>query len=469
MKNKTLKLNLLKKLFLPLLLLLVVPLSMVFLGGCRNRCDGCCEEQEPTGQFVLNDCGESYTIFWYYAEPAERWGHEYRVPPADVELPAYHNDLPVTIIGHDFSLRRPTPAIQTGGAFDVRVNSITIPYTVEIIDNRAFIHSINFRRIDYLYFEDNSRLLHIGDDVFAGNNLFGVVLPEGLLTIGCYAFSFTMRGESADHPNFLLTLPNSLQRIGSFAFASMRFSRVIIDKNLQYVGEGAFGSARIHFGMYLCDDNPYLFMYGTSLLRRSDMVLIVGRSNTPQIPHGTLRIGAWAFRGQNTRVNPPSIIPPSVQSIGDEAFSSSTYGFIIFCDTLKDMLIYRRFDMIGQDWSGSLWRRSDEPVMVVSIPKLDFGAYNSFITNRQYPQLFRFTAEYNMAISFEIELRHGHSGNLILNGQDAVKLVLYNQKHQRVYVDGDIYYLTQGNEYILFIYLVCRYTSLANAILSVIS
>ena len=431
-------------------------------------CDGCGEEPpvtpEPTGQFVLNDCGESYTIFWYYAEPQVMVNNSWHNLTTDVYLPAYHNDLPVTIIGHDFRLwstRSQGATIGPGGQvvpiYDVAVRSVVVPYTVEVIDNRAFRATQNNARIIRLEFEENSRLLHIGDMVFADNSLRYFSLPDGLLTVGCHSFSGFYHTSLGVVLN--LVLPESLERIGSMSFAHMIFRTVYINRNLQYVGEGTFTTNAYDWlwQMDLHDENEHFFMYGTSLLRKNDMTLIVGAPRGGvSIPHGTLRIGRWAFRGRNTHVHNASLtIPPSVQSIGDEAFPSGWHGFRIFCDSLKDMLIYRRFDMIGQDWWGALRRHSDEPVVVVSMLELRFGEYTSFSVYSHpvaIPVIFSFTAEIDI-VEIQMQLFSG-LGNTPLDPNTFLSVRMFNLGWDELFPTFGIFDTMPNEQYFLEILAV---------------
>jgi len=345
-------------------------------------CDGCGEEPpvtpEPTGQFVLNDCGESYTIFWYEVMP--RFSTSQPLP--DAILPAYYNGLPITIIGYDFMLRRADWQDPYVTGLAVAVNSVTIPYTVEVIDNRAFY---GFRvafdfNVPNLHFEDNSRLQHIGDSVFHFSALRSIDLPEGLLTIGSHSFANNRIGGSFFN-SFNLVLPDSLERILNGSFSNMNFRGLYLGKNLEYIAETAFHSSNEFFAnITLHEENRHLWVYQNVTLLTNCMTLLLGNPGNPIIPHGTLRLGSRAFyrRFGASAITPP-IIPPSIESIGDDVFSHFLHNFRVFCDSLVDILRYRRHDQIGQVAYRYNSSGAERIITVLDIRELEIGEYNSFV------------------------------------------------------------------------------------------
>ncbi len=87
--------------------------------------------------------------------------------------------------------------------------------------------------------------------VFASSEATSLTLPEGLVRIGDYAFSWSKVGSSGD---FSITLPSTLTTIGDYAFNCAMISKLYVPETVLNVGYYAFGSSTgYNFPMiYVC-------------------------------------------------------------------------------------------------------------------------------------------------------------------------------------------------------------------------
>lgn len=136
------------------------------------------------------------------------------------------------------------------------IRSIRIPASVKYIGDNAFSH---LWRATELVFEADSQLLKIGNGAFYGwQNISSVLIPSSVKTIGELAFyqctnletlifeddsQLTTIGNQAFYQNKIktLTLPNSLEFLGSFVFEyceSLKY--VIIPSSVLNIGYGLF-------------------------------------------------------------------------------------------------------------------------------------------------------------------------------------------------------------------------------------
>ena len=144
-------------------------------------------------------------------------------------------------------------------------------------------------------------------DKLPGELVETVSLPDGILSIGDYAFSGYSRLQE-------INLPESLARIGRGAFNDCRnLKRVVIPNGVVVLGGHAFSGctnlASVGLPQNLKSIREYSFN-GCVQLREA------------AIPAGVTNIAAYAFRGCETLAG--IAIPQSVVSIGESAFEECT-------------------------------------------------------------------------------------------------------------------------------------------------
>ena len=78
-------------------------------------------------------------------------------------------------------------------------------------------------------------VVEIGEDAFALTELKGVVVPEGVMTIGTLAFGQCLYLEN-------IQLPNTLEIIGVYAFANCRMKEIVLPEGVKRIEDRAFES-----------------------------------------------------------------------------------------------------------------------------------------------------------------------------------------------------------------------------------
>lgn len=179
----------------------------------------------------------------------------------------------------------------------------------------------------------------IGDNMFNGVYLNSISLPNGLQRIGSYAFN---------DDGFLtrLDLPSSVTEIGAYAFANnYRLSEFTMPVALNKISDGLFMNcyalASISIPESVTEIGAHAFEDCDSL-HRSKLTLPYGLTKigdsafknvqevyiTP-LPETLTTIGDYAFAGSRVACHSPWFtIPASVTSIGDHAFEDATLYYL---------------------------------------------------------------------------------------------------------------------------------------------
>ncbi len=199
-------------------------------------------------------------------------------------IPSIYQDLPVIKIER-FAFQ-----------YCKALTSITIPDSITIIENSAFLECSN---LDSVTFGESSELQSIGDWAFSGcSSLTNITIPNNIKSIGEYSFSICSGITS-------ITIPNAVTNIGKNAFD--------LCSNLENITVSA--------------DNLYFTSTGGVLYDKDKSRLIkypAGKSNsTFTVPNSVANIESSAF---HNCTNLESIIfeeNSKLKNIGEEAFSGA--------------------------------------------------------------------------------------------------------------------------------------------------
>ena len=257
----------------------------------------------------------------------------------------------------DFELPATVTTITNGVFQNVTLGTLTISNAVTVIGDDAF----NSANIDAIVFTGeatgtltiganafrNAELgaltlpahtVSIGHSAFYETTANSIVLNEGLVTLGDYAFwgaelditvpasvktigSYCFGGDYEEDwwygtvtyysPIVTLTVDNSqLESIGDYAFTNNRISNLVIPSSVKTIGNYAF---------YECPELSAVTFAGTSSLET---------------------IGAYAFAENDIE---EITIPASVTSVGAYAFSNTALKTVTFEDGEKDLVLGSTF------------------------------------------------------------------------------------------------------------------------------
>ena len=193
---------------------------------------------------------------------------------------------------------------------------------------------------------------HIGNYAFRDSGAESIALPEGVTSIGDYAFAHNDRLKE-------ITLPQSLTSIGKYAFLwCAALESIALPDGVTSVGNNAFstcislkelalGAELLNAGCGLTEfcvalekitvseNNESFSDEGNCLTRKADNTVIAGCASS-KIPAGTEQIGEYAFCGQ-TQLGAIDF-PDGLKNIGHYAFS---------CTGLKELKLPRGLQRIG--------------------------------------------------------------------------------------------------------------------------
>ena len=143
-----------------------------------------------------------------------------------------------------------------------RINSVQLPSTLKYIGDRAFQNQ-------YPYI-----------------NLSEINLPEGLISIGDYAFESTDLKE--------ITIPSTVESVGSYAFSKTKIETVVVESGVKEINDYAFNNCSnlktVTIGDNVQKMGTYVFSDDTAL---TDVT----------IGDGTEEIGERAFEGDRALLN----------------------------------------------------------------------------------------------------------------------------------------------------------------------
>ena len=151
--------------------------------------------------------------------------------------------------------------------------------------------------------------------------ILSVVLPDGLTSVGAYAFYACRLGNK-------ITLPTTLKAIGDEAFAWSGLREIKIPASVVSVGEGAFAGASSLCSITVDSANSVFLAYANCLLRRTgETYELIAGCRTSEIPDAVItEIAPSAFRGvpiENVT------LPSTLERIGENAFRASSVRAIV--------------------------------------------------------------------------------------------------------------------------------------------
>ena len=181
---------------------------------------------------------------------------------------------------------------------------------------------------------------------FGGQLVTSVVIPNGVTSIGDYAFAGYGRIES-------VTIPDSVTSIGKEAFSYCEGLKTIdIPNSVTSIGEDAFScctglkSAKLSDYLKSISDGMFIDCRNLKSVNIPDGVKSIGadafygckRLTSIDIPESVTSIGKEAFRYCSSLTS--IVIPDSVKSIGNEAFE--------YCDKLETLTLGKGITDIGR-------------------------------------------------------------------------------------------------------------------------
>ena len=229
------------------------------------------------------------------------------------------------------------------------LQNITIPNSVTKIGDKAFSSCDSLQSVTI----PNS-VTSIGDEAFRWCNfLQSVTIPNSVTKIGDRAFERCDYLQSVTIPNSVksignrafclckslqsVTIPNSVTSIGNEAFSSCKsLQSITIPNSVTSIGNHAFSGCNICY--FIC--NSTYFQNDDVCLFNKDKTAIVSRIKDCVnyiIPNSVTSIGDEAFSGCDSLQS--VTIPNSVTSIGNRAFGG--------CDSLQSITIPNSVTKIG--------------------------------------------------------------------------------------------------------------------------
>ena len=196
------------------------------------------------------------------------------------------------------------------------LNEISLPDSINCISDDCFSSCRNLYNIKF-----PSQLEEIGEGAFFECPFWDLELPEGVKSIGSYAFSDCKVLEK-------IALPESLISIGDNAFQRCNYlSELNIPSNVEYLGNNILYASNKVKTLTVSELNPY-YTDENNIIYSKDMSTLIycdtdysETTETLNIPSSVKVIKSFAF-SDNTRYATINV-PDSVETIEGSAFSDN--------------------------------------------------------------------------------------------------------------------------------------------------
>lgn len=221
------------------------------------------------------------------------------------------------------------------------LTEIAIPNGVETLGNYAFYGCSSLATVTLGTQErSSSSLKTIGDYAFAETAVKSVVLPDGVSTLGNYAFNKCASLAT-------VSLGNSLTAIGNYAFSDCdKLESVTFGSALETIGERAFASAKISslvlpatvrtIGDWAFYNNPLTAITFNDGLQSIGSRAFYGVSvQTLNIPNSVTELGSYAFSGCKSLET--VTIGTGVTKISDYTFNTCSALTQISCPSVTEI------------------------------------------------------------------------------------------------------------------------------------
>lgn len=175
----------------------------------------------------------------------------------------------------------------------------------------------NASRIELPDSVDGYTVSGLGSGLFTGDGPEEVAVPDGVVSIGDYAFRSCSRLVSVQ-------LPSGLRELGSGAFSGCsNLKSIRIPDNVNYIGDNPFAGCPALEEIKVSEGNTRFYVSEGVLFDRRDRRLICYPAEKRQafysVPAGIQIVGKNAFRGNSELVN--LVLPESLLVIGESAFA----------------------------------------------------------------------------------------------------------------------------------------------------